>query len=339
MITFFSADPNVSRSISAYNQGLTQADLARVQESIAANQAEQQARAQQAALQSQAQQNQQMNALRQQELNQQSAYQQGQLSNQRAMTDAQLAWQKALAASQAGEADKDRANRLKIAEVGAGAKAALSPQEIEAMNGETQAMAGRLNFALKGLKDAQAAEEAKAKSDYEKNINGWNLTFDSTHKKNYDDKLLDIGTRYRSDMQRLIQSVPKDSLLDFDQNSMQFVPRTIGGKPTASTGGFFNQGQAGKPTPDMVLQEAADAIAKGANPQAVQERLQSQFGVSLPTLTQPPVPTSVWPPVAVQPAPATATARVMPIPGTVAPMPSPLARGYFGQSFPAQFAQ
>lgn len=351
MVTFFSANPNVSRSIGAYNQGLTAETLARIQEATAANEAEMRARAQQAALQSQNQQFQQANALEQQRLQQLGQYQQGQLANENNRYKAMMEQARMDREAHSAESAKDRENRLAIANVTAGARnPGPNPLDIEASNNQAQAMAGRLNFALKTLKENQALEEKRVHDTYKTGMGKFftPLTTDDDFAKARDEGLNNVGLKYRTEMQRLIQSVPADAPLDFDQNRLEFIPRTIGGKPTASAatagaapaaGGFFNQGGV-QPTPQMVLQEAADAIAKGANPQMVQERLQSQFGVSLPSIAPTGLPATAWPPVAAPPV-ANMPPRnvVMPIPGQVAPAPAPIASRYFGgEAFPPQFS-
>jgi hypothetical protein len=330
-VTFFPTNPNVARSIGAYNANLSAENIARIQEATAVEQARIQAQAQRDALRANAEQNYFANQLRQQELQQQGAYQQGQLANQRASTQAQLDWQKAVAQANTIEGDKDRANRVEIAKLGAN-RNAPSAVDIQEINNRAQAMAGRLNFAIKDLKAAQAAEEKAVNDAFTQDMARITpFTSDAAFKAKRDKALMEVQNRYRGQIQQLLRSVPEDAALDFDQNRLEFVPKIIA--PTAGTPNPFTRPAV---NPDAILKEAADAIAAGANPAAVQERLQNQFGLSLPQVPtvkplQPPIqiPATVWPPPAeTLPAlpPPAAAGGVMPVPGN-----APAFGSYFRQ--------
>jgi hypothetical protein len=92
------------------------------------------------------------------------------------------------------------------------------------------------------LRDSQAAEEKAANDAFTKGMSGWSLfTSDGTFQANRDKALADIATKYRGQMQALMQSVPMDAPLDFDQTQMMFVPKTIQMPGAAGVGGngFF----------------------------------------------------------------------------------------------------
>lgn len=221
-VTFFATNPNVSRGIASYNQGLTQESLGRMQEAAAITEAQLKAQVQRDALRSQAQQNSFLNAMEQQRLNQQGEYQKGMLGNQRAQMESESALQQALAQSNASEAEKERQTKLRVAEMTTGARNAVDPTVIQDANNQAQALAGRMNFMLEGLRKSQADEESRIKG----NEQGW-LTRDATFKKTQDNALGEIALRYRAQMQKLMQDLPMDAPIDFDQARGQFVAKTI----------------------------------------------------------------------------------------------------------------
>jgi hypothetical protein len=337
-VTFFPTNPVVARSIGAYNQGLTEESLGRMRENAALETARMQAQAQQQALQYQAQQNQQANALRQQEMQNESAYRNQMLGNQRAQTEAQMAWQRALMEANGGQADKDRTSREKIAGITAGARTGVSPAEIESINNTASSAATRYNAML----DLEKKAAEIALDDIEKRRGNEWFTLGSTAKKEKDEALKRLReSGYVPQVQKVLGQLNMDKeaagLLEF--NGQRFIPKMLklpGQAGSTSTAAPQSSGVSS----DALIREAQDAISRGANPAAVQERLQKALGVVLPSMgsgffggTN---TANVWPPMQAAPvaqAPAVSP-QILPIPSaTVAPRTS-----FFGEQFPPEFS-
>jgi hypothetical protein len=236
-VTFFATDPNVSRSIAAYNEGLSREAMARIQAAADTERAQIAAQAQQRALQQNAQQQQWINALRQQELQQQAKYQTGQLENDKARYAAQDNWTRTMEGLRLKDNEADRTSREKIAEITMG-RYAPSATDISAENNLASSHAGRLNFALKNLLDSQAADEKKITAQYDADMAGFSpITTDKSWAEKRDKALEDVRGRYRLALKQLVTGVPEDVPVDFDQTKMQFVPRLITAPTTGPSTG------------------------------------------------------------------------------------------------------
>jgi hypothetical protein len=236
-VTFFATDPNVSRSIAAYNEGLSREAMARIQAAADTERAQIAAQAQQRALQQNAQQQQWINALRQQELQQQAKYQTGQLENDKARYAAQDNWTRTMEGLRLKDNEADRTSREKIAEITMG-RYAPSATDISAENNLASSHAGRLNFALKNLLDSQAADEKKITAQYDADMAGFSpITTDKSWAEKRDKALEEVRGRYRLALNQLVTGIPKDAPVDFDQTKMQFVPRLITAPTTGPSTG------------------------------------------------------------------------------------------------------
>lgn len=339
MITFFATNPNVGRSIATYNDNLARAELGRMQEAAAITQAQLQAKAQESALRQSYFQNQQANQLQQQQMQNEANYRNQLLENQRAQTAAQMDWQRALRESVASEADKDRQSRERIATTTAGARSnAPSQVEIDSLNNMAEAAASRYNTMLDLEK--RAAEGALDEME-KKRANEW-FTGSGTAKTEKGEALKKLREGgYVSQVQRVLSQLGMDKeasgLLQFD--GQKFVPKMLRLPGSAGTSATAAPAAGGNST-DALIREAQDAITRGANPAAVQERLQRDFGLVLPgmgsgffggTTSQ----TNVWPPVASAPVAPARPSPVMPIPGATN---APPAAAFFGEQFPQQFS-
>lgn len=248
MITFFPTNANAAQAIGNYNGDLTREAQARIQADAEVQRAQIAARAQQDALRQQQQQNGFLNALRQKELQQQGAYQQGTLDNQRTATQAQMDWQRAMDQSRATESAADRASREKIAGIGAN-RYAPDPSAIAESNNIATSHADRLNFQLKTILDAQAAEVKKAHDQYAMDKGGW-LTTDKGEIEKRDKTLMEIANRYRTQIGQLVGGVTKDVPVGFDESQMRFMPRLIA-PPQGQGGAPQGAGYFGGQTPSV----------------------------------------------------------------------------------------
>lgn len=330
-ITFFARDPNVSRSIGAYNAGLTEETVSRMREAVALEEARLRAQAQGQALQQQGRQDQQLNALRQQEIQNESAYRQGLLTNQRALSENELAWRKAISTTDSSEAEKDRQLKLKIAGLAHPDPNVLGPLALQEQNlvfnqsknyADARNELERLNDALSRVTELEAIQNEESKLPqspgtlkrftnsmvgFPFNTYAQMLGFDplgafetegfktmptkangreirgvnfSAVKGRLQQQIDSIGENLRN-TGRLASTVTKGPQ---GWVSSLPAPATMSATNAIDSHPFFNSGRgsaSGTNTGD-VLQEARDAIAKGADPSAVGERLQSQFGMTLP---------------------------------------------------------
>jgi hypothetical protein len=298
-VTFFATDPNVSRSIAAYNEGLSREAMARIQAAADTERAQIAAQAQQRALQQNAQQQQWINALRQQELQQQAKYQTGQLENDKARYAAQDNWTRTMEGLRLKDNEADRTSREKIAEITMG-RHAPSATDISAENNLASSHAGRLNFALKNLLDSQAADEKKITAQYDADMAGFSpITTDKSWAEKRDKALEEVRARYRLALNQLVTGVPKDVPVDFDQTKTQFVPRLITAPTTGPSTGATPA--TATPTPN------ASAVAPVASAPAV---VAPTNGFFAPRMSAAPPPAEVsnspaWRPnVEAPPAPA-----------------------------------